>query len=102
MAKLAIVWPWAGPDFWTTSNTGNPIAQNRIATLLAHGRGVPRNDIEAAKWHFLAARAGRNDAWLDGFVAKLSDSQRKEAETRALNFRAIEPKLIEPRTDHTN
>ena len=39
------------------------------------------------KWHILARKGGRNDAWLDDFTARLPEATRKEGETRAQTFR---------------
>ncbi len=81
------------------ANTGNPIAQNRVARLYANGRGVEKNAIEAAKWHAIAIKNGRNDAWLDSFVDALNDNQRAEATKRANNFRPVEPRVVIQKTN---
>jgi TPR repeat protein len=65
--------------FTRAAEVGNPIAQNRLARLYATGRGIAADPIAAAKWNFLAKRAGRDDAFLDDFVAKLTDEQRQAA-----------------------
>lgn len=59
----------------------NPVAQNRVARLLAAGRGLPQDMIEAMKWHLLARAAGLKDAWLDGELAKLSAKDKAAVET---------------------
>lgn len=50
----------------------NPVAQNRVARLLAAGRGLPKDMVEAMKWHLLARAAGVKDPWLDSELVKLS------------------------------
>jgi TPR repeat protein len=62
---------------------GNPVAMNRYARLLALGRGVEPNEIEAAKWHLIAREAGVSDLWLDGFVGSREPFVLKEAQRRA-------------------
>ncbi|HYN00793.1 MAG TPA: sel1 repeat family protein, partial [Aestuariivirgaceae bacterium] len=68
---------------------GNVIAQNRVARVLAAGRGLKPDPIEAAKWHVLAAKGGRTDAWLDEFVGRLSEKDRAEAGKRAENWTTL-------------
>ena len=46
--------------------------QNRIARLLAAGRGTPKNLVEAMKWHVLARSAGVEDSWLDSQLNQLT------------------------------
>ena len=36
--------------------------------MLAAGRGLKPDPVEAAKWHVLASKGGRSDSWLDDFV----------------------------------
>ena len=40
---------------------GSPIAQNRLARILAAGRGLPADPVEAIKWHLIAKAAGASD-----------------------------------------
>lgn len=54
----------------------NPVAQDRIARMLAAGRGAPKDLVQAMKWHILAEAAGVKDAWLDQQLAKLAPRQR--------------------------
>ncbi|MCP4305472.1 MAG: sel1 repeat family protein, partial [bacterium] len=61
------------------ANAGDPIAQNRLARMLAIGAGKPASPIDAAKWHFLASTAGKNDDWLDTFVNGLTNGQKQAA-----------------------
>ena len=56
--------------FQRAAEVGNPIAQNRLARLLATGRGITADPLAAAKWHLLAKRAGKDDDFLDQFFAE--------------------------------
>lgn len=59
--------------------SGNVIAQNRLAHMYRLGIGAEPSNLEAAKWHILAKRAGRFDIELDTFVAALDEETRKKA-----------------------
>ncbi len=76
-----------------SAKRGNVIAQNRLARVLAFGRGAAADQVEALKWHILATRAGRGDAELDTLFAKLPEADRKQAEARADAFKPIEVPL---------
>ena len=58
---------------------GNVIAQNRVAHMLLLGLGVEQSDVEAAKWHIIARRAGRADISLDKFMQSMDDESRNKA-----------------------
>ena len=62
---------------------GSPIAQNRLARLLATGRGVAADPIAATKWHLVAKAGGLGDPFLDDFVGKQSAETRAAAEAAA-------------------
>jgi hypothetical protein len=62
---------------------GSPIAQNRYARVLAAGRGIPADPVQATKWHTIAKAGGVSDTWLDEFVAKLSPAEREAGERAA-------------------
>jgi uncharacterized protein len=62
---------------------GNPIAQNRLANILAVGRGVQANPVEAIKWHIVAKAGGVSDIPLDTFVQKQTPEIRASAEKAA-------------------
>ena len=49
---------------------GNPVAQNRLANILAIGRGLQADPVEAIKWHIVAKAGGVSDLPLDAFVQK--------------------------------
>ena len=49
---------------------GNAVAQNRLAYLLADGRGVEKNLAEAAQWRDRARDAGLQDARLDQLLSQ--------------------------------
>jgi uncharacterized protein len=70
---------------------GHPVAQNRLARIYATGTGVTVDPVEAAKWNLLAAKGGRPDVTLDDMMAKLTKTQRTEAEQRAASFVAVDP-----------
>jgi hypothetical protein len=48
---------------------GNAVAQNRLAYLLAEGRGVEKNLAEATQWRDRARTAGLQDARLDQLLS---------------------------------
>ena len=64
----------------------NAVAQNRVARLLAVGRGLPKNEIEACKWHILARAQGIGDAFLDGVLYALSAEDKAKAETAVRRY----------------
>jgi hypothetical protein len=39
--------------------------------MFAMGLGTGTDDVETAKWHILAKRAGLADEWLDRYLEKL-------------------------------
>jgi TPR repeat protein len=62
---------------------GSPIAQNRLARVLASGIGAPKDMIEALKWHLIAKSGGNGDPMLDEMLAPLSAESRAKAEDAA-------------------
>jgi TPR repeat protein len=58
----------------------SPIAQNRLARILASGQGVPVDKVEALKWHTVAKTAGKGDPDLDQALANLSAADKAKAE----------------------
>jgi TPR repeat protein len=78
---------------------GSPIAQNRIAHILAAGRGMPADPVEAIKWHLLAKEAGRGDQKLDGFMRAQSADVIAEATKAAQpSIEALRSAARDPRT----
>jgi TPR repeat protein len=73
----------AAAFFLRAAEKGNPVAQNRLARLHAAGRGVPRDLVEAAKWHAIAGSRGVKDPWLDETVKELSPAERARADEAA-------------------
>jgi hypothetical protein len=61
----------------------NPIAQNRLAWVLAGGQGAPIDKIEGLKWHIVAKTAGKGDPMLDEAFADMSPEDRAKAEAAA-------------------
>ena len=66
---------------------GNPVAQNRLANILAIGRGLKADAVEAIKWHIVAKAGGVSDLPLDAFV------QKQTPEIRAAAQKAAQPWL---------
>ena len=46
------------------------MAQNRLANVLAIGRGLKADPVQAIKWHIVAKAGGVSDLPLDAFVQK--------------------------------
>ncbi len=61
-------------------------SQNDLAKLYEHGRGVPRDPIEAYFWYTLAAANGNAQASAsrDDLLARMSEAERAEARRRVL------------------
>lgn len=73
----------AGKLFTRAATRGNVIAQNRLARMLAAGRGISRNLIDAAGWHLAARSQGLQDASLDLVYEGLSVEDRRKAQNLA-------------------
>ena len=73
----------AGALFLRAAKKGSAIAQNRLAVMLATGRGLPANPIAAAKWHIIAKAGGDADLALDEFVYGLKPADREAGEKAA-------------------
>ena len=67
------------------------MAQNRLARILAAGRGVARDPIEAGAWHILARGNSVPDPWLDQLLNELPAAERAAAEKRAQAWREGHP-----------
>ncbi|MGD9806524.1 MAG: SEL1-like repeat protein [Hyphomicrobiaceae bacterium] len=63
------------------------VAQNRLAHCYLEGIGIPKNLLQAAKWHLIAKAGGHADADLDKAVAGLSQSDRQKATVAAAEWR---------------
>lgn len=67
--------------FLKAANANNLVAQNRVARLLAAGRGTISKDmVQAMKWHLLARAGGIQDEWLDSLLKTLSPVEQSEVE----------------------
>jgi TPR repeat protein len=66
---------------------GNPVAQNRLANILAIGRGLTADPVQAIKWHIVAKAGGVGDIPLDEFA------QKQKPEVRAAAEKAAQPWL---------
>ena len=62
---------------------GSPIAQDRLAIILANGLGTPPNPVEATKWHLISRANGETDLPLDDFIDKLDPAKRAAGEKAA-------------------
>ncbi|MBV8323090.1 MAG: hypothetical protein JO049_20790 [Hyphomicrobiales bacterium] len=61
------------------------MAQNRLANILAVGRGANPNPVQAIKWHIIAKAGGVSDIPLDTFV------QQQPPDIRAAGEKAAKP-----------
>ncbi len=61
----------------------NPVAQNRLAHILASGIGAPADPVAATKWHLISKARGETDLALDDFVSKLDPEKRAAGEAAA-------------------
>jgi len=78
-----------------SAENGNPVAQNRLARVLAYGVEVKADPVQAAKWHLLARERGISDTRLDVFLARLDPDQREKAEAAARQWRSISVSALE-------
>jgi TPR repeat protein len=62
---------------------GHPVAQNRLANVLAVGRGLQADPVQAIKWHIVAKAGGVSDIPLDTFVQKQAPDIRAAGEKAA-------------------
>ena len=65
------------------AEAGNPVAQNRLAKLVAVGEGVTLDLEEAAMWRALARRQGLNDPQLNELLVSIPPTDLAAAEERA-------------------
>ena len=80
--------PKRGAEFFRrAAENGVATAQNRLARCYAHGAGVEKNLVEAAKWNFIARVGGIEDEGLDKLLAKLSQADRAKAQVAAAQWR---------------
>jgi TPR repeat protein len=69
--------------FRKSAQKGNPVAQNRLARILATGRGLPADPVAATKWHTIAKAGGASDVWLEEFMQRITDAERTAGENAA-------------------
>ena len=69
--------------FRKAAHKGNAVAQNRLARILASGRGLPADPAAATKWHTIAKAAGVSDVWLESYMQKIKDNERAAGENAA-------------------
>ncbi|MEM6461709.1 MAG: tetratricopeptide repeat protein [Pseudomonadota bacterium] len=68
------------------ANTGNVMAQNRLAHLYINAIGTRPDPIEAAKWYILSRRAGLEDRSLEDFFQGLTADEQKAGIEAANNY----------------
>lgn len=73
----------------SAAEKGLPMAQNRLARVLANGLGTNRDTLEAAIWHLVAKAQGFADPDLDAVVAKMPRAERRRAEQAAEQRRDV-------------
>lgn len=73
--------------FQSAANKGIAVAQNRLARCYAHGKGVAKDMVEAAKWYLIAKGGGVDDPTLEPLVGKLSRADKLKAEKAAEEWR---------------
>jgi TPR repeat protein len=59
------------------------VAQNRLARILATGRGMSADSVQATKWHTIAKAGGASDIFLEKFVQGLKENERAAGENAA-------------------
>jgi TPR repeat protein len=69
--------------FRKAAHKGNAVAQNRLARILATGRGLPADPIAATKWHTIAKAGGASDVWLENYMLRIKDTERAAGENAA-------------------
>ena len=69
--------------FLKAAKRNSPIAQNRLAHILASGNGLPADPAGAAKWHLISKAQGETDLVLDDYVGKLDAKTRETGEKAA-------------------
>jgi uncharacterized protein len=65
---------------------GNAVAQDRLARILAEGRGATKNPVDATKWHLISKARGETNLTLDDFVNRLDPTTRAAGEKAAQPF----------------
>jgi hypothetical protein len=65
------------------ARAGSPIAQNRLANILAVGRGIAADPVEAIKWHLVSRAGGATDLGLDDFMRRQQPNIRAAGEKAA-------------------
>ena len=80
--------PKKGADFFRqAAEKGAATAQNRLARCYAHGAGVEKNLIEAAKWNFIGRAGGIEDPALEKLLSSMSRGDRGKAQAAAAQWR---------------
>ena len=66
------------------ARNGDPAAQTLVAEILSRGLGVPRNEVEAAKWYALASEQGVPEAQFQYALLLLDGGLCQEGRQRRL------------------
>jgi len=81
--NLALLFLRGAEYFRKAAEKGVATAQNRLARCYAHGAGVEKNAVEAAKWNIIAKAGGIEDEGLDKMAGQLSRADRTKAQAAA-------------------
>jgi TPR repeat protein len=80
--------PKRGAEFFRqAAEKGAATAQNRLARCYAHGAGVEKSLVEAAKWNLIAKAGGIEDPALEKMLARMSRADKAKAQTAAAQWR---------------
>jgi len=75
--------PGGAAALFQSGAENNPVAQNRLAHILASGQGAPADPVAATKWHLISkARGETRIIALDDFVSKLDPEKRARVKRR--------------------
>ena len=69
--------------FRKVATRGNTVAQNRLARILATGRGLLADPVAAVKWHTIAKASGASDVWLENYMQTIKEADRAAGENAA-------------------
>src|SRR5438046_993816 len=74
---------------------GETLGAGRLAQILATGRGLAADPVEAIKWHLVSKAGGEKDAQLDDFINK------QPPDIRAAGEKAAQPFLAAIKASHS-
>jgi TPR repeat protein len=80
--------PKRGAEFFlAAAEKGIAVAQDRLARCYAHGAGVDKNLLEAAKWQLIAKANGLEDQALEKLLTGLPKADWAKAQRAAVEWR---------------